>query len=112
MTCTRPFWPSPTSRALRGDPESQVVAAWLHEFGHFVDTMTFPATPAYISADTGLPSKEIARALDVLVGLGVIHWDETLGVIVLLASHTHARDTRVRAGKARRATRPGSAVLQ
>lgn len=105
-----PFWPSPTSRALRGDPEAQVVAAWLYEFAQHVDTMTFPAAPAYIAADTGLPSKEIARALDVLVGLGVIHWDEALGVIVVLASHTHARDTRVYARKARHATRPATAV--
>jgi hypothetical protein len=81
MTEANPFWPSPISRALLGDPEAQAVGAFLQgRVGRAAPSPLFTDI-SHICRETGLPFREVKRALDVIREAGVFVVDEGVEII-------------------------------
>lgn len=78
------FWTGATGRALRGDPEAQVLASYLISSPH-ANMLGFYYLPlAYIANDTGLPIEGASKALQRLCGEGFCRYDRDSEVVWVL----------------------------
>lgn len=73
---TSAFWTGETGRRLRGDPATQVVAAYLVTAPTSNALGLYYLPRATIVHDTGLSLKQVQRALDRLVGESFAQYDE------------------------------------
>ena len=82
------FWIGETGKLLRGDPVSQVVAAYLMTSPHSNMTGVFHLPILYICHETGTPSKGASKALRRLIQVGFCEYEtesETIFVVRMAA---------------------------
>lgn len=75
------FWTGRTGRALRGQPEAQIVAMYLLTCPHATMTGVFSCPLVYIAHETGLPLEEASKGLRTLIEEGFCTYEEDLELV-------------------------------
>ena len=72
---------APVSRALHGDPEAQAVAAYLKDRVERAAPSPLFIDIGHICRETGIPYREVRRALDAIRDAGVFAVDDGVEII-------------------------------
>lgn len=113
------FWTGATGRSLRGDPEAQIVAAYLITSPHANMLGFFYQPISYIATDTGLPIEGASKALRRLCEGGFCHYDESSEVVWVvemarfqIGDALEAKDKRVTSIRREYESLPNNRLLQ
>lgn len=90
------FWIGKTGKALRGNPEAQVLALYMMTSPHSTMTGVFHCPVLYMAHETGLGMEGASKALHSLIEAGFCEYDEASECVFVVRMAAHQIDERLK----------------